>query len=78
MDDPDSKVKAHLEQTCRSCHPGSSPNFPSAWLSHYQPTMERAPLVYIVGLAYSVLIPLMIGSLILQIALHLWRVVVNR
>jgi predicted CXXCH cytochrome family protein len=79
VDAPDSKVKANLAQTCRKCHPGSdSPDFPRAWLSHYQPTWERAPLVWVVQKAYSILIPVMIGSLILQIALHLWRVVANR
>jgi len=80
VDAPGSKVmQANLAQTCRKCHPGSvSPDFPQAWLSHYQPTWERAPLVWVVQKAYSVLIPIMIGSLILQIALHLWRVVANR
>lgn len=78
VDDPNSKVKANLAKTCESCHRGSSPDFPDAWLSHYEPTMERAPLVYVVQKAYGILIPVMIGSLILQIALHLWRVLVNR
>jgi len=27
---------------------------------------------------YKILIPFMVGGLVLQIALHLWRVVVNR
>jgi hypothetical protein len=31
-----------------------------------------------VQLFYKFLIPFMIGGLVLQIALHLWRVVVNR
>lgn len=79
VDDPGSRVmKDNLVQTCRNCHEGVSADFPESWLSHYQPTLERAPAVYLVGLLYKFLIPFMIGGLILQIALHLWRVVVNR
>ena len=79
VDAPNSHVmKDNLVQTCRNCHPDVAADFPASWLSHYQPTMERAPLVYLVTLLYRFLIPFMIGGLILQIALHLWRVVVNR
>lgn len=79
VDDPQSKVlKANLVQTCRQCHADASDNFPDAWLSHYEPSWSRAPLVYAVELAYKFLIPFMIGGLLLQILLHLWRVVVNR
>jgi hypothetical protein len=35
-------------------------------------------MVYAVRIAYMILIPFMIGGLVLQILLHLWRVVVNR
>lgn len=79
IDDPKSPVlKANLVQTCRQCHTDASDNFPDAWLSHYEPSWSRAPLVYAVELAYEFLIPFMIGGLFLQILLHLWRVVVNR
>jgi hypothetical protein len=71
-------VKANLARTCRRCHPGASENFSSAWLSHYEPSLRRTPLVYTVRIAYMILIPFMIGGLALQILVHLWRVVVNR
>ena len=71
-------MQANLVQTCRRCHPGASENFSAAWLSHYEPSFSKAPLVYSVKIAYMVLIPFMIGGLVLQILLHLWRVVVNR
>jgi predicted CXXCH cytochrome family protein len=78
-DDPDSPVlKANLVTTCRRCHIDATENFPAAWLSHYEPSWNRAPLVYGVTLAYKFLIPFMIGGLVLQVLLHLWRVVVNR
>lgn len=78
-DDPNSQVMAaNLQKTCAKCHPGATANFPAAWLSHYEPTLEKAPLVWGVQLFYRLIIPFMVGGLILQIALHLWRVVVNR
>jgi len=77
--DPASKVmRANLVRTCRQCHPGATEEFPAAWLSHYEPSWQRAPLVYSVKLFYAVMIPLMVAGLVLQILLHLWRVVVNR
>ena len=77
--DPQSKViKANLLQTCRQCHEGASDNFPGAWLSHYDPGLHRAPLVYAVKLGYAVIIPFMIGGLGLQILLHFWRLMANR
>jgi hypothetical protein len=65
-------------KTCRKCHPGASDSFPDAWLSHYEPSLKRAPMVYAVKLFYMIFIPFIIGGLILQMLLHLWRVVVNR
>jgi len=73
-DAPHSAVmKANVTKTCQKCHPGASQNFSSAWLSHYEPTFKNAPLVYSVRVAYYILIPFMIGGLVLQILLHLWR-----
>lgn len=79
VDEPGSRVlKANLVETCRQCHADATENFPDAWLSHYEPSWSRAPLVYAVTLMYRFLIPFMIGGLLLQVLLHLWRVVVNR
>jgi hypothetical protein len=71
-------MKANLSQTCGKCHEGSNENFPDAWLSHYEPSWQKAPLVYAVKLTYALVIPFMIGGLGLQILLHLWRLMVNR
>jgi predicted CXXCH cytochrome family protein len=79
VDDPGSRVlKENLARTCERCHAGAGTSFPSAWLSHYEPSWEKAPLVYAVRVGYLVLIPFMIGGLVLQVLLHFWRVVVNR
>lgn len=79
VSDPGSgALRANLARTCSRCHAGAGANFPAAWLSHYEPSWKKAPLVYGVKVFYAVLIPFMIGGLVLQIVLHLWRVVVNR
>ena len=77
--DPKSAViKANLVKVCRKCHPSATENFPAAWLSHYEPSPEKAPLVYYVRLFYQIFIPFVILGLVLQVLLHIWRVVVNR
>jgi hypothetical protein len=77
--DPQSPViKANLLATCRQCHADATGNFPAAWLSHYEPSLHKAPLVYAVKIGYAVIIPFMIGGLGLQILLHFWRLMANR
>lgn len=56
-------IKENVLQTCRRCHPSASTNFPSAWLSHYRPSPEHAPLVYYVDLFYKVFIPTVLGGM---------------
>jgi predicted CXXCH cytochrome family protein len=70
--------RSNLVKTCQKCHAGASVNFPAAWLSHYEPSLERTPLVFLVKLFYKLIIPFIVGGLLLQILLHLWRTVVNR
>jgi hypothetical protein len=71
-------LQANVAATCRKCHPDAGVNIQAAWLSHYVPSWKRAPLVWAVGVFYKIFIPFIIGGLVLQILLHLWRVVVNR
>ena len=71
-------LKTNLLNTCRQCHADATANFPDAWLSHYEPGLRKAPLVYAVKVGYAVIIPFMIGGLGLQILLHLWRLMANR
>ncbi|MCU0252070.1 MAG: cytochrome c3 family protein [Vicinamibacterales bacterium] len=79
VNEPGSRVlRANLVKTCARCHEGASDNFPAAWMSHYEPSWEKAPLVYGVQLFYDILIPFMVAGLLLQILLHFWRMVVNR
>jgi hypothetical protein len=71
-------VKANLVKRCQQCHKGATEDFPDTWLSHYEPSLKKAPLVFIVGQIYKVFIPIMLIGLILQILLHIWRYAVNR
>jgi predicted CXXCH cytochrome family protein len=62
VDDPKSQVfRENLLRTCQKCHPDATKNFPSTWLSHYEPSLQKYPLVYFVDLFYKILIPAVIG-----------------
>jgi len=79
VDDPESSVvKENLVTTCRQCHTDATSNFPSAWLSHYEPSINTAPLVYFVKQYYRVLIPIMVAGLALNVMLDMWRLARNR
>ena len=71
-------LKANVVNTCRKCHPSATPDFPDAWLSHYEPSPDKAASVYYVKLFYKFFIPFTIAGLVLHILLHLWRIAVNR
>ena len=79
VDNPDAPVlKENLVEVCRRCHSDATTNFPSAWLSHYEPSPNKAALVYFVKQYYRVLIPLMVVGLALNIVFDLWRLARNR
>ncbi|HEY6011982.1 MAG TPA: cytochrome c3 family protein, partial [Nitrospirota bacterium] len=71
-------VKANLVQRCRKCHVDATDNFPDAWISHYKPSLQRAPLIFFISIAYRIFTPIMVIGLVLQILLHVWRYAVNR
>jgi hypothetical protein len=64
-------VRARVVTLCRRCHETVPDAFADAWLSHYEPTPDKAPLVWAVKLGYSVLIPLIMAGLLLHIFLNL-------
>ncbi len=79
VSDPESSVvKQNLVTTCRRCHSDATTNFPSAWLSHYEPSIDKAPIVFFVVQYYRLLIPMMVVGLGLNVALDLWRLARNR
>ena len=66
-------IKENLVATCQRCHPNASDNFPAAWMSHYQPTFERTPVVAAANLAYMLLIPAVIGGMAFFVATDVHR-----
>lgn len=64
-------MKDNLLKVCQKCHIDASDSFPDAWLSHYEPDLDNAPLVFAVKLSYWIFIPFVIIGLSLQIFAHL-------
>lgn len=72
------KMKAKVAAVCAGCHEGAATDFPAAWLSHFQPSLQHAPIVFLVDLMYRIFIPFVVGGLVLQVLLHLYRIAVRR
>jgi hypothetical protein len=68
--DPESQVmKDNLLQTCQKCHPDAAKNFSSAWLGHYEPSLNKYPLLFFVSLFYKIVIPVTIGGMLAFVAI---------
>jgi predicted CXXCH cytochrome family protein len=77
--DPNSTVyKANLLKTCQQCHPDATASFPSSWLSHYDASPTRYPIIYYVNLFYTIVIPLVIGGMGGFVLLDAARRLLNR
>lgn len=74
-DDPNATVfKENLLKTCQQCHPDATDKtFTAAWMSHFDASPAKYPLVYYVNLFYTILIPLVIGGMALFVALDIYR-----
>jgi len=81
VSDPASMVatQENLLVTCQRCHPdATTASFTAAWMSHYEASPDKYPLVYYVNLFYWILIPLTIGALLIFIASDVYRRVRQR
>ena len=67
------RLQENLLVRCQECHPGATANFPSAWLSHYEPSPDRYPVVYYMTLFYSLFVPGTLGGMGLLVALDVGR-----
>ncbi len=77
-DDPEAGIKANLLETCQQCHPDANENFPSSWTSHFRPSLQHNPLVYLVNLFYQIVIPATLGFFGLLVASDIYRRVRTR
>ena len=73
VDDPHNGIKVNLLETCRQCHPDASENFPDAWTSHFQPSLENNPLVYLVDTFYAIVIPATVGLFVFLVGTDIFR-----
>jgi hypothetical protein len=63
-------MKEKLAKVCARCHEAAPMAFGAAWMSHYRPTLQNAPLVWSVRTTYRVLIPAIVAGLLLHILVH--------
>jgi predicted CXXCH cytochrome family protein len=78
-DDPQSQVfQENLLRTCQKCHPDATQSFSASWLSHYEPDIERYPVVYFVDLFYKLMIPSILGFMGVYVAVDLSSHLVRR
>ncbi len=73
VDDLENGIKANLLETCQQCHPDATANFPDAWTSHYQPSLEHNPLVYLVDSFYRFVIPVTLVGLFFLVGSDVYR-----
>jgi hypothetical protein len=71
-------IKENVVTVCQRCHEDANINFPAAWLSHYEPTTTKAPLVFYIRRFYWVMIPFISVGLLAHIMIDFWRRVTNR
>jgi predicted CXXCH cytochrome family protein len=71
-------IRENLLETCRQCHPGATADFPSSWVGHFPPTLESHPLLFLVKLFYTVLIPVVLVAFAFLVLTDLYRRVRGR
>jgi len=78
-DDPQTgiSIKENLLGKCQRCHPDATVNFPDSWMSHYIPSFEKYPLVFIVNIFYNLMIPGVIGGMLVFVISDFIRRLIN-
>lgn len=71
-------VQQNLLKTCQKCHPDANVNFPATWLSHYEPSFQKYPLIALVNLFYMLLIPAVLGFMAIFVLLDIGGSVARR
>jgi hypothetical protein len=75
-DDPQAGIahKQNLLGKCQQCHPdATTESFADAWMSHYEPSPEKFPLVYYVNLFYKFFIPAVLGGMLFYVLTDVYR-----
>ena len=77
-DDPEAGIKENLLETCQKCHPDATANFPDAWTSHFEPSLENNTLIYLVNLFYQLVIPVTLSILAFLVFTDVYRLLRER
>jgi len=72
-DDPDAGIRANLTAVCQQCHPDASDNFAASWTSHFEPSLDKNPLIYVVNLFYQIVIPVTVAFLGFLVLTDIYR-----
>lgn len=80
VDTPETGIalRENLLVKCQRCHPDATANFPEAWMSHYEPSPGKYPIVYYVNLFYAIMIPGIIGGMTFFVITDIFRRIINR
>lgn len=65
--------QSYVNQMCSRCHEKIPSDFSQAWLSHYRPSLQKYPLVFLTGLFYKIFIPFTIVGLLIHMISHFQR-----
>ncbi len=71
-------IKQNLLEICRQCHADVTANFPDAWLSHYEPSPQKAASVYYTETFFTILTSSVIAALMGHIILDFSRLAAKR
>jgi len=70
------EIKSNMLMVCQKCHPdATTQSFAASWMSHYEPSPTKYPVVYYINLFYKIFIPVILGFMALMVILDAaWRI----
>lgn len=78
-DDAEAQISHdRLLETCQKCHPDATENFSTTWLGHYEPDINKYPMVYFVDLFYKIFIPGVLGFMGLYVVADIGSALIRR
>ena len=73
------EIKSNMLKACQRCHPdATTESFTASWLSHYEPSPTKYPVVYYVTLFYNIFVPSVLGFMSVIVILDTTRRIRNR
>jgi hypothetical protein len=73
------EIQSNMLKVCQKCHPdATTQSFTASWMSHYEPSPTKYPVVYYINLFYKIFIPTVLGFMVLMVILDVMRRIRNR